>query len=54
MLKSYGVRRKLMAMMTSIVENAQAAMRVDKDLREWFKMTVGTRQGDPTSATTFR
>ena len=46
-LKSYGVRRKLIALMKSIAENAQAAVRVDKELGEWFRMTVGTRQGDP-------
>ena len=35
-LKSYGVRRKLIALMKSIVENAQAARRVGKELGEWF------------------
>ena len=28
-------------------------MRVEKELREWFRMTVGIRQGDPISSTTF-
>src|SRR6218665_3830348 len=43
----------LLALMKSIAENAQAAVRVDKELGEWFRITVGTRQGDPISATTF-
>src|SRR6218665_262488 len=47
------VRRKLIALMKSIAENAQGAVRVDKELGEWFRMTVGTRQGDPISSTTF-
>ena len=39
---------------TCITENAQAAVRVDKTkLGEWFRMTVGTRQGDPISSTSF-
>src|SRR6218665_4069625 len=53
MLKSYGVRRKLIALMKSIAENAPAAVRVDKELGEWFRMTVGTRQGNLISSTTF-
>jgi len=28
-------------------------VRVEKELREWFRMTVGIRQGDPISSTTF-
>src|SRR6218665_2573967 len=43
-LKSYGVRRKLIVLMKSIAENAQAAVEVDKELGERFRMTVGTRQ----------
>src|SRR6218665_2060351 len=43
----------LLALMKSIAENAQAAVRVDKELGEWFRMTVGTRQGNPISSTTF-
>lgn len=39
--------------MGSIAENAQAAVRIDNDLGVWFKMTMGTRQGDPISATPF-
>jgi len=52
-LKSYGVRRKLIALMKSIVENAQTAVRVGEELGEWSGMTVGTRQGDLISAITF-
>src|SRR6218665_1047630 len=47
------VRRKLIALMKSTAENAQAAVRVDKELGERFGLTVGTRQGDPISAPTF-
>ena len=49
-LKSYGVRRKPIALMKSIAENAQGAVRVDKELGEWLRMTVGIRQGDPISS----
>jgi len=37
------VRRKLIALMKSIAEKAQVAVRVVKELGEWFKMKVGTR-----------
>jgi len=52
-LKSYGERRKLIALVKSLAENAEAAVRVDKELGEWFRMTVGTRHDDPISSTTF-
>ena len=47
------MRSKLIALMKSIAENVQAAVRVDTELGEWFRMTVGTRQGDPISSITF-
>ena len=53
MLKSYGVRRKLVALIKSIAAHAQAEVRVDKELGERFRMTVGTTQGDLISSTTF-
>ena len=36
-LKSYGVRRKLIALMKYIAENSEAVVRVDKELEEWFR-----------------
>ena len=37
--------------MQNICENSQSAIRVGKELGEWFETTVGTRQGDPISPT---
>ena len=47
------MRSKLIALMKSIAENAQAAVRVDRELGKWFRMTLGTRQGNLISSTTF-
>ena len=52
-MKSYGVGRRLTQMLQTIGENAQSAVRVGQELGEWFKTSVGTRQGDPLSPTTF-
>ena len=37
----------------NICEISQSAVRVGGELGNWFKTTVGTRQGDPISPTTF-
>ena len=40
-------------MLQTIGESAQSAVRVGQELGGWFKTSVGTRQGDPLSPTTF-
>jgi len=37
----------------NICENSQSAVRVGKELSEWFETSVGTRQGDQISPTIF-
>jgi Reverse transcriptase (RNA-dependent DNA polymerase) len=32
---------------------AESAVRIGREVGDWFKTTVGTRQGDPISPTTF-
>ena len=51
--KSYGVGRRLIAILRNICETSQSAVRVGGEIGEWFKTSVGTRQGDPISPTTF-
>jgi len=52
-MKSYGVGSQLTQMLQTTGENAQSAVRVGLELGAWFKTSVGTRQGDPLSPTTF-
>jgi hypothetical protein len=52
-LKSYGVGRRLIEMMQNIYQQSESAVRVGSELGEWFKTTVGTKQGDPISPTMF-
>ena len=51
--RSYGIGRRLICILQNICEISQSAVRVGKELGEWFRTTVGTRQGDPISPTTF-
>jgi hypothetical protein len=52
-LRSYGVGARLLKILQNICEISQSAVRVGGELGDWFKTTVGTRQGDPISPTTF-
>ena len=52
-LKSYGVGRRLIDILKNICETSQSAVRVGGEMGDWFKTSVGTRQGDPISPTTF-
>ncbi|CAM4929837.1 unnamed protein product [Rotaria socialis] len=52
-LKSYGIGNKILALLQNIYEQAQSAVRVDKQIGEWFHTSVGTRQGDPLSPLLF-
>jgi hypothetical protein len=52
-LKSYGVGKTLTSLIYRILKQAKAAVRVGGELGEWFEVTVGSRQGDPISPTTF-
>ncbi|CAF2133571.1 unnamed protein product [Rotaria magnacalcarata] len=52
-LKSYGIGNKTLALLQNIYEQAQSAVRVDKEIGEWFHTSVGTRQGDPLSPLLF-
>lgn len=52
-LRSYGVGVRLIRILQNICEISQSAVRVGGELGDWFKTTVGTRQGDPISPTTF-
>ena len=52
-LRSYGVGARLIKILQNICEISQSAVRVGGELGDWFRTTVGTRQGDPISPTTF-
>jgi hypothetical protein len=47
------VGSRVIQMLQSINESAQSAVRVGKETGEWFKTSIGTRQDDPVSPTTF-
>ena len=44
---------RLIKILQNICEISQSAVRVGGELGDWFRTTVGTRQGDPISPTTF-
>jgi Reverse transcriptase (RNA-dependent DNA polymerase) len=51
--KSYGVGKTLTTLLYRMLKQATAAVRVGRELGAWFEVTVGSRQGDPISPTTF-
>ena len=52
-LESYGIEQKLINIIKLVYGSAQAAVRVDGELGDWFRQEVGSRQGDPISPTIF-
>jgi Reverse transcriptase (RNA-dependent DNA polymerase) len=52
-MKSYAVGRQLTQTLRTIGENALSAVSMGQELGDWFKISVGTRQGNPLSPTTF-
>ncbi|CAF3702999.1 unnamed protein product, partial [Rotaria socialis] len=52
-LKSYGIGSKMITVLQNIYEQAQSAVRIDKETGEWLQTSVGTRQGDPLSPLLF-
>jgi len=52
-LQSYGVGTRLIDLLKNTNENAQAAVRVNNELVEWFNVRKGTRQGDTVSPYVF-
>ena len=53
MLESYGVGKRLIYTLMTVLKTAKSAVRVGTELGDWFSVKVGTRQGDPISPTTF-
>ena len=45
MLRVYGVRGKLLKAVQSFYVDSRVGVRVEKDVREWFSVNVGLRQG---------
>jgi Reverse transcriptase (RNA-dependent DNA polymerase) len=41
----HGVQEKLIRLIKSIYDKSEVAMRQDRQLTEWFRTTVGLRQG---------
>ena len=50
---SFAVGEKLIRVLKNSYEQSKSAVRVGAMLGEWFKTSIGTRQGDPLSPTTF-
>jgi hypothetical protein len=52
-LRSYGVGKQLVQILQNTGEQSKAAVRIDKELGEWFEISIGTKQGDPVSPIEF-
>jgi hypothetical protein len=52
-LKSYGVGNRLIQILRNIGDRSKSAVKVGREIGEWFSTTIGTRQGDPISPNTF-
>ena len=44
MLRNFGISEKLMQLLEDLCSTSMSAVRVDGELTEWFKVTVGVRQ----------
>lgn len=52
-LRSFGVGRRLTQLLNSACQEAKSAVRVGREIGEWFQISVGAKQGDPISPTEF-
>jgi hypothetical protein len=52
-LKLYGVDEKPIRLLKDISDNADAAVRISRQIRSWFKISIGSRQGDHISPSVF-
>ena len=52
-LESYGIGKRLTEILKNIGERSRMAVRIGRDMGEWFEMSVGTKQGDPISPNMF-
>ena len=52
-MRSYGVGKQLVQTLQNFGEQSKAAVRIDGELGDWFKISIGTKQGDPVSPTEF-
>ena len=52
-LSSYGIQAKLIRVLQQLYEQSKAAVKMGKDIGEWFMQTLGTKQGDPLSPLIF-
>jgi len=44
-LRYYGIPKELVQLLVDLHSKSVSAVRVDRELTEWFKVTVGVRQG---------
>jgi Reverse transcriptase (RNA-dependent DNA polymerase) len=44
-LRNYGIPEELVVLLEDLYSKSVSAVRVDGELTEWFKITVGVRQG---------
>lgn len=51
--RSYGVGKRLTQILKDIGERSKSAVKFGQEIGEWFATTIGTRQGDPLSPSTF-
>jgi hypothetical protein len=52
-LKLYAIDDKLIKLIQAIYNQAQSTVQINGKQSEWFRMTVGNRQGDPISPRAF-
>jgi hypothetical protein len=52
-LRSYGFEERLVQTVQVAAEQSKAAVRIGHDLGEWFRISKGTKQGEPPSRSQF-